>query len=275
MQKQGVFLYFLGGVLDHMNHSFDVNVAKKCGINPAIVFQHLYFWIEKNRANEKHFYDGHYWTYSSAKALTVIFPYMTDRQIEYAISKLIESGMIITGNYNQSAYDRTRWYAITKFGYSILQNCEMEKTEAKNVDSIHKNCEMEKQNFENEKTKICEPIPDIKTNIKTDVESMDAPSKKQTMGYFKNVFLSDEEIEKLKSEFPDDYLEKIERLSEHMESKGEKYNSHFATLRAWLRRDKKALPQSSENFVDFPSGFDLEAWSQKQKEGFTQEKMNL
>lgn len=258
-----------------MNHSFDVNVAKKCGINPAIVFQHLYFWIEKNRANEKHFYDGHYWTYSSAKALTVIFPYMTDRQIEYAISKLIESGMIITGNYNQSAYDRTRWYAITKFGYSILQNCEMEKTEAKNVDSIHKNCEMEKQNFENEKTKICEPIPDIKTNIKTDVESMDAPSKKQTMGYFKNVFLSDEEIEKLKSEFPDDYLEKIERLSEHMESKGEKYNSHFATLRAWLRRDKKALPQSSENFVDFPSGFDLEAWSQKQKEGFTQEKMNL
>lgn len=123
------------------------------------------------------------------------------------------------------------------------------------------------------------------TNNNTESENarealLHPPSKKQTLGYFKNVFLTDEEIEKLKSEFPDDYLEKIERLSEHMESKGEKYNSHFATLRAWLRRDEKALPQSPHGFIDFPYEFDaLKAWKQKLNQEpnkeFTQEKMNL
>lgn len=47
-----------------MIHNFDINIAEKYGINAAIILQNMYYWIEKNRANEKHFHDGYYWTYN-------------------------------------------------------------------------------------------------------------------------------------------------------------------------------------------------------------------
>lgn len=115
-----------------MEHSFDINIAKIYGIPSAILLKNLYFWIEKNRANEKNCYDGYYWTYNSKKAFAELFPYMTARQIDYALQKLIDDELIITGNYNKVAYDRTLWYAITKKGYSILQNCEMDFAKSEN-----------------------------------------------------------------------------------------------------------------------------------------------
>ncbi len=116
-----------------MNHSFDINIAKEYGIEEAIMLQHLYFWIEKNRANNKHFYNETYWTYNSKKAFSDLFPYMTPRKIDYTLNNLISKGLIITGNFNSDARDRTLWYAITKMGYCILQNCEMQNTKMSNV----------------------------------------------------------------------------------------------------------------------------------------------
>lgn len=132
-----------------MNHSFDINIAKEYGIQPAIIFNHLYFWITKNKANNTNFYNENYWTYNSKKAFSELFPYMTERQIDYALRKLIDCGLVITGNYNKSSYDRTLWYAITKKGYSIIQNCEMETTILSNGDNEN-----------------VEPIPDINTDSK-------------------------------------------------------------------------------------------------------------
>ena len=109
-----------------MQHSFNVGVAKKYDVTTAIILDNLFFWTEKNRANEKHFYEGRFWTYNSKKAMVELFPYLTARQIDYAVKKMVESGIIITGNFNENKYDRTLWYAITDFGYSILQNCEMD-----------------------------------------------------------------------------------------------------------------------------------------------------
>lgn len=130
-----------------MDHNFNIAVAKELGIAPAVILNNLYWWIEKNRANEKHFHDGAYWTYNSRKAFCMQFPYLTERQIEYALRKLVDEGYVITGNYNKSTYDRTLWYSITKKGYCILQNCEMEET--KNVNGVTENVK---------------PIPDINTS---------------------------------------------------------------------------------------------------------------
>lgn len=115
-----------------MEHSFNIYIAERYGIPSAVLLKNIYFWIEKNRANETNYYDGYYWTYNSKKAFADLFPYLTARQIDYALQKLIDDGLLITGNYNKVAYDRTLWYAITKKGYSILQNCEMEITKSGN-----------------------------------------------------------------------------------------------------------------------------------------------
>lgn len=134
-----------------MQHSFNVEIAKKYGILEAVLLNHLWFWIKKNKANNTNYFDGNYWTYNSKKAFSELFPYASERQIDYVLKKLIDCGLVITGNYNKSSYDRTLWYAITKVGYSILQNCEMETTKLLNGND-----------------EIVQPIPDINTDINTD-----------------------------------------------------------------------------------------------------------
>ncbi len=122
-----------------MNHSFDVDIAKEYGIEEAIMLQHLYFWIEKNKANNKHFYNDTYWTYNTKKAFADLFPYMTQRKIDYTLKNLVDKGLVITGNFNQDGRDRTLWYALTKMGYCILQNCKLQNTKLSNDYNINNN----------------------------------------------------------------------------------------------------------------------------------------
>ncbi len=63
---------------------------------------------------------------------------------------------------------------------------------------------------------------------------------KHKHGEYKNVLLTDDELAALKTKFPDDWAERIERLSEYIAYKGTKYKSHYATICAWAKRDAKA-----------------------------------
>lgn len=60
---------------------------------------------------------------------------------------------------------------------------------------------------------------------------------KHLYGEYKNVRLSDEEMEKLKQEFPNDYKERIERVSCYCASTGKSYKNYLATIRNWARKD--------------------------------------
>lgn len=99
---------------------------------------------------------------------------------------------------------------------------------------------------------------EIEKELEVEEYKSDKPTKpaKHKYGLYKNVLLSDEDMEKLKTEFPYDYEERIERLSEYIESKGAKYKNHLATIRSWSRNDKpkaeqKTEPKSSGNiFLD-------------------------
>ena len=56
-------------------------------------------------------------------------------------------------------------------------------------------------------------------------------------------------MEKLKTEFPDDWQNRIERLSEYIASSGKTYKNHLATIRVWAKKDKEreTLKNGSEN----------------------------
>ena len=92
-------------------HQFDPEIAKLVGVNAAVIYQNIVWWTQKNAANERHFYEGRYWTYNSVKAFESLFPYLTAKQIRSALLKLEDEGLIASGNFNQSAYDRTKWYS--------------------------------------------------------------------------------------------------------------------------------------------------------------------
>lgn len=79
---------------------------------------------------------------------------------------------------------------------------------------------------------------------------------KHRHGKYGNVMLTDDELEKLKSEFPGDWQERIERLSEYIESKGARYKSHLATIRSWARRDEKKGKEATGEY----GGWNAEAF---------------
>ncbi|MGN1409714.1 MAG: replisome organizer [Eubacteriales bacterium] len=84
-----------------------------------------------------------------------------------------------------------------------------------------------------------------------DGETAPAPA----LGEYENVFLTDEEYEKLSDEFPDTFESKINRLSEYMMQTGKKYTSHYATIRAWAKED---AGKDAERDAPLPSSFDTD-----------------
>jgi hypothetical protein len=118
-----------------MNHSFDVAMAERYGVNEAIFIENLRFWILKNKANKRHFYDGRYWTYNSAKAFAELFPYWSRQQVERIIHKLKSAGVLLIGHYSQNAYDRTNFYALSDEMDSLFKaNPFIENEESTNTD---------------------------------------------------------------------------------------------------------------------------------------------
>ena len=83
------------------------------------------------------------------------------------------------------------------------------------------------------------------------VEKADKPPKppRHKYGQYSNVLLSDEDLDKLKSEFSD-WEKRIERLSEYMASTGKSYKNHLATIRNWARRDTEKKPSVDTDYGD-------------------------
>ena len=176
-----------------MGYYFELKPAMACGVDGAVMLSNLKFWIDKNRANEKHFHDGRYWTYNSVKAFGELFPFWSKGQISTILNRLEKQNYIVSGNYNKSAYDRTKWYALTDKGEQLFgdygmqnfsgngtsfsnspisQNQEMVDLNSKNA--ISQNQEMDDLISRNEFLKIEKPIPYNKPyNKQTDNKQTD------------------------------------------------------------------------------------------------------
>lgn len=94
-----------------MQHHFNIDHAKKYGVNEAILINNFAFWIVKNKANDRHIHDGRTWTYNSMKAMTLIFPYWTEKQIRRVVCNLVDANILMTSNFNENPHNRTLWYA--------------------------------------------------------------------------------------------------------------------------------------------------------------------
>jgi len=141
-----------------MDHSFSVEIATDLkNVNLAILIKNFDYWLSKNKANNKHFHDGTFWTYNSVEAFVKLFPYFTKNQIRRLLEKLIDLNVLRTGNHNINKYDRTIWYTFT--------NAFVEKYK-----SICQFCQMEMSDQPNGNVEIATPIPDIKPVVKTNKE---------------------------------------------------------------------------------------------------------
>jgi hypothetical protein len=139
-----------------MEHSFDIEIAKKYSINISIFLKNISFWILKNQANERHFYDGRYWTYNSLDAFVKLFPYWTKKIIRTVIEKCKDEGLIVQGSYNKSPFDKTAWYALTHVGLPLFPT--LNSMETRSATDVPK--------WAHPRDQKGTPIPYINTDIK-------------------------------------------------------------------------------------------------------------
>jgi len=78
MTKAGIKGKIMNKEFKTETYSFKIEHAIKYGLDEAVILKNLAFWIEKNEANNKNFYEGKYWTYNSLEAFKKLFPFWSE-----------------------------------------------------------------------------------------------------------------------------------------------------------------------------------------------------
>lgn len=182
-------------------HCFNVEIAQKVGVNAAIIYQNICFWIEKNEANKKGFINGYYWTYNTWNAWCELFPYMGKYEIKAALQKLKSDGYIYweTGINKENTWDKTTYYRLVK-----KDSLDM----GKNLTSTE------------EKTKHVYKDTDINTDINTDIKKT---------------------IQKKEIEIVDQHKEQFQIFWENYPNKKSKPTAYKAFLDAIKKTDLETL----------------------------------
>ncbi len=196
-----------------MEHAFNTNVAAKYDLNIATLLQNFRFWTRDNLANKRNLHEGLCWTFNTVQAYCEIFHYWTRHQIEHLLKKAEAQGLIVSGNFNATKYDRTKWYALTPEAYqffedlqseafierlysSISQNGEMHKSLSL---PISENSEMDFEHFRNRFLKYPRPIPDTNTDTNKDINNINNPGENLDLAYNS---VNDEKGNLEKSDYP-------------------------------------------------------------------------
>lgn len=201
-----------------MDHAFNTNIAAEYDVNIAILLQNFKFWTFNNLANNRHIYDGLCWSYDTLEALADLFPYWSRRQIERIINNAFDAGLLQKGNYNQTKYDRTVWYALTPLAYSFYPELLKEKYLKSLYLSISPNGEMDFTKWRNRFPQTVTPIPDTNPDTKPFIKDKGASNESPNMVYTE----SDEAMDKKqKSDYFCDHA-----LKDKKEPQGFESNEH-------------------------------------------------
>lgn len=245
------FFFFL-----HMEHQFNTEIAAKYGIEEAILIHNLFFWIQKNAVNGRHFYDGSYWTYNSASAFSDLFPYMSPKKIHRLLSRLVDIGILIKGNYNDVKFDRTTWYSFTDIAIEELSSLGYKMpNDNKKYHVTNEKIELPKN--ETPFPKNVQPIPDSKPDIKestnvdekeTDVSSLHPDfikfnewikRKAPFCSNIKNFSsqITEDEFFKLKESYTGKQIgDTIEQI-ENRKDLRKRYSNLYRTVLNWLKKE--------------------------------------
>lgn len=109
-------------------------LARRIGLNEAIIVQQIHYWLETNRETNTNYYDGRYWVYNTYKQWQEQFSFWSLDTIKRTIRKMEKSGLLITGNYNKMSLDKTKWYTIN---YEMLEELPDDSSKETNKDSVN------------------------------------------------------------------------------------------------------------------------------------------
>lgn len=203
-----------------MNHSFNVEIAEKYGVEKAVLLENFYFWIKKNQANKKNMHDGKAYTFNTASAFAELFPYIKERQIAKLLREMeSEDDLLLSGQFNN--YDRTKSYTLTDKALEMFG----EKVKKQNTKNVHSNITKsddgtsQKVIIDSTKKGDC-----LNTDINTDDKQTDINNKagKKPAGDFKLLY--------------DHYLENHKKLYKQGKLQTEKVSINYKKNTVLLKR---------------------------------------
>jgi hypothetical protein len=140
----------------------DSEDAVKYGVEEAIILYHFRYWINVNKINNKHNYEGRHWCYNSFKSLLELFPFFkNESKCCRLIQNLMKDGVLVKGNFNKKGYDRTVWYTLNDGTAIATKPSEDEEDSVKTDGTIS-------QNRQINQSKLTEPSVKIDGTIRQD-----------------------------------------------------------------------------------------------------------
>lgn len=116
----------------------DKVLARKLGLNEAVVIQQVHYWLKINEKKNQNYIHNRYWTFNSLKEWHENnFDFWSLDTVKRTFSKLEKMGILLVDNFNKDRRDRTKWYSID---YEKLGELLSEEDADKNCNSKSANC---------------------------------------------------------------------------------------------------------------------------------------
>jgi hypothetical protein len=115
-------------------HLLNPSLARRYGIHAALVAKYIWDEIWANERAGRCSFAGKTWMRSSQMMFTAIMPYLTKNMVRRALERLMKQGVIVRGEFGESSFDRTSWYAFTQFGALMMRESEDENDERRKAD---------------------------------------------------------------------------------------------------------------------------------------------
>lgn len=126
-------------------------------------------------------------------------------------------------------YDNDKkWFipSFIEFQYGLLNSQNRAHNSVINI--------LKKEGLYKDNKLLVSPLQEAKDKDKDKVKVKDKDKVKHKYGEYKNVLLTDGEVEKLKKKYGGNINQCIRNLDEGIEQKGYKYKSHYLTILKWF-----------------------------------------
>lgn len=151
---------------------FQPELAQLLGLNEAIMLNQIHYWLEKS----KNIIDGRAWVYNTYEDWQKQLLFLSTTTIRKTLKNLENKGLVISGNFNKSKLDRTKWYSIN---YDLLQDLINPSKESDNSTVTKSQCNCLEATVH--VTDSDRPIPDNTTDITTEVNDNDNKDPEETL----------------------------------------------------------------------------------------------
>lgn len=130
------------------------HVAKRYGFEEAVFLDAIMFWYRTNKAEDRNFRDGRWWTYNSIKAFEKVFPWWSAKQLRRIVNSCRDQKALITGDYSNDRRDRSLWYSpgdelLVLYGFAETGNCIYPNGQMHEPELAHEDAQTGKCNIRN------------------------------------------------------------------------------------------------------------------------------